>query len=79
MRIEYEKINKEVYNFSIDGDEYGVLYKTIDEFGKNNWTAVDDLDGLSVEGSTKNEAVEGLYMLKLLDEAEQALTKEILK
>jgi hypothetical protein len=79
MRIEYEKINKEVYNFSIDGDEYGVLYKTIDQFGKNNWTAVDDLDGLSVEGSTKNEAVEGLYMLKLLDEAGQALTKEILK
>jgi hypothetical protein len=71
------KVDKNTYNFSIDGDEIGVLYKTIDEFGKDNWTAVDNLDGLSIPGKTKQDAVEGLYMNKLLDEAEQALTKEI--
>ena len=64
-------------SFSVDGDEIGVLYKTFDEFGKDNWTAVDDLDGLSVMGETKQKAVEGLCMQKILDEAEQQLSQEL--
>lgn len=77
MRIEYGKIDKDTYDFFIDGDQIGVLYRTLDEFAKNNWTAVDNSDGLSVTGATKTEAVEGLVMQKLLDEAEQALSKEL--
>ena len=64
MRIEYKKFDKETYLFSVDGDEIGVLYKTLDEFAKDNWTAVDNLDGLSVAGETKKKAVEGLCMDK---------------
>ena len=77
MRIEYTKIDSKVYLFSVDGEEMGVLYKTFDEFGKGNWTAVDDLDGLSVMGETKQKAVEGLVMQKILDEAEQGLSQEL--
>lgn len=77
MRIEYTKIDSKVYLFSVDGEEMGVLYKTFDEFGKDNWTAVDDLDGLSVMGETKQKAVEGLVMQKILDEAEQRLSQEL--
>lgn len=77
MRIEYTKIDSKVYLFSVDGEEMGVLYKTFDEFGKDNWTAVDDLDGLSVMGETKQKAVEGLVMQKILDEAEQKLSQEL--
>lgn len=77
MRIEYTEITKKVFNFSVDGEEMGVLYKTIDEYGKDNWTAVDDLDGLSITGKTKIDAVEGLCMQKALDEAEQALSQEL--
>lgn len=79
MRIEYAKIDKNTYDFYIDGDQIGVLYKTLDEFGKDNWTAVDNLDGLTFAGVTKQDAVEGLHMNKLLDEAEQALTQELFK
>jgi len=77
LRIEYTKIDSKVYLFSVDGEEMGVLYKTFDEFGKDNWTAVDDLDGLSVMGETKQKAVEGLVMQKILDEAEQKLSQEL--
>jgi hypothetical protein len=77
MRIEYTKITKDVYTFAIEGEEYGVLYRTIDEFGKNNWIAVSDLDGLKITGQTKKKAVEGLYMQKILDEAEQSLSQEL--
>lgn len=77
MRIEYTEITKKVFNFSVDGEEMGVLYKTFDEFGKDNWTAVDDLDGLSVIGETKQKAVEGLVMQKILDEAEQQISQEL--
>ena len=77
MRIEYGKIDKDTYDFFIDGDQIGVLYKTFDEFGKDNWTAVDDLDGLSVMGETKKKAVEGLVMQKILDQAEQELSQEL--
>jgi len=77
LRIEYTKIDSKVYLFSVDGEEMGVLYKTFDEFGKDNWTAVDDLDGLSVMGETKQKAVEGLVMQKILDEAEQRLSQEL--
>lgn len=77
MRIEYTEIDKESFSFSVDDEQMGVLYKTIDEYGKDNWTAVDDLDGLSIEGKTKKEAVEGLCMQKALDEAEQQLSQEL--
>ena len=77
MRIEYTKIDTKTYLFSVDGDGIGVLYRTFDEFGKDNWTAVDDLDGLSVMGETKKKAVEGLIMQKILDEAEQELSQEL--
>jgi hypothetical protein len=77
MRIEYTKVNTKAYFFSVDGEEIGVLYKTFDEFGKDNWTAVDDLDGLSVAGETKKKAVEGLCMQKILDQAEQELSQEL--
>ena len=77
MRIEYTKIDTKTYLFSVDGDEIGVLYRTFDEFGKDNWTAVDDLDGLYVMGETKQKAVEGLCMQKVLDEAEQQLSQEL--
>ena len=77
MRIEYTKIDTKTYLFSVDGDEIGVLYRTFDEYGKDNWTAVDDLDGLYVAGETKKKAVEGLCMQKILDEAEQELSQEL--
>ena len=55
----------------------GVLYKTFDELGTRNWTAVDDLDGLSIAGETKQKALEGLCIQKALDEAEQQLSQEL--
>ena len=58
MKIEFIEISKEEYSFTIDGDEIGTVEKSIDQFGIDNWTAIEYLEGLSHEGKTKKEASE---------------------
>ena len=60
MKIEFIEISKEEYSFTIDGDEIGTVEKSIDQFGIDNWTAIEYLEGLSHEGKTKKEAVKNL-------------------
>lgn len=61
MKIEFKELTKTEYSFTIDGDDIGTVEKTIDRFGKDNWTAIDHLEGLSHEGTSKKDAVENLY------------------
>jgi hypothetical protein len=77
MRIELKETDKNTFSFSVDGEEIGDLYKTIDEFGKDNWTAVDSLDGLSVTGETKLKAVENLCIQKSLNEYAEDLSQDL--
>jgi hypothetical protein len=77
MRIQFNKIDKNAFSFSVDGDEIGDIYRTIDEYGKDNWTAVDSLDGLSVTGETMLKAVENLVIQKSLDEYQEELSQDL--
>lgn len=64
MKIEFKQISKEEYSFTIDNDEIGTVEKSIDQFGIDNWTAIEHLEGLSHKGKTKKEAVKNL-MIKI--------------
>jgi hypothetical protein len=61
MKIIFKELTKTEYSFSIDGDEIGTVEKSIDKFGKNNWVAIDSMEGLAHGGHTKTDAVENLY------------------
>jgi hypothetical protein len=73
MKIEFKEVSKEEYSFTIDGDEIGTVERSIDQFGIDNWTAIEHLEGLSHEGKTKKEAIKSLYN-KILENTQ---TKEI--
>lgn len=61
LNIEYRITTPGHYRFFINGEEYGTVEKSIDIYGQNNWKAIDGLDGLVQEGTTKKEAIENLY------------------
>lgn len=65
--IEFKKIEKGAFSFTVDGEELGDVYEEISPFGLKCWMAVDNFDGLSVDGPTKKEAVQNLLAQRLTD------------
>lgn len=77
MKIEFKKVEPKIFNFSVDNEDIGTVYKTISQFGLDNWTAIEDGEGLSCEGETKIEAVQNLMTQMALNQAQQELTEEL--
>jgi hypothetical protein len=73
MEIKFKLVDSKIFIFSVDDDEIGTVYKTIDRHGLNNWTAVEEGEGLCCEGKTKKEAVQNLMTQMALNQVKEEL------